>query len=128
MSATRVVPLYTCEDVDRTVVWYRDVFGAEIGETFEDEGKMVGAEVLYGAVRIWLGQDDFQKGRDRQKGIGFRIILETDEDIDELADGIKGRGGELLMGPEDQPWGVRLFAIADPDGFNITVSTPVQQE
>ena len=98
------------------MAWYRDVFGAEIGETFEEEGKMVGAEVLYGAARIWLGQDDFQKGRDRQKGIGFRIILETDEDIDEQADAIKGRGGELLMGPEDQPWGVRLFTMADPDG------------
>ena len=84
--------------------------------------------MIYGAARIWLGQDDFQKGRDRQKGIGFRIILETEEDIDQLATGIQSRGGELLMGPEDQPWGVRLFAMADPDGFNITVSTAVQQE
>lgn len=128
MSATRVVPIYTCEDIGETVAWYRDILGAEIGKTFEEEGRMVGAEVHYGAARIWLGQDDFQKGRDRQKGVGFRIILETDDDIDELAAGIESRGGELLMGPEDQPWGVRLFALADPDGFNITVSTPVRQE
>lgn len=127
MSATRVVPIYTCEDVARTVAWYRDILGAEIGETFEEEGKMVGAEVLYGAARIWLGQDDFQKGRDRQKGVGFRIILEIEENIDELAAGIKERGGMLLMGPEDQSWGVRMFALADPDGFKISVSTPVQQ-
>lgn len=128
MSATRVVPIYTCEDVADTVAWYRDVLGAQIGKTFEEEGKLVGAEVLYGAARIWLGQDDFQKGKDRQKGVGFRIILETEEDIDQLAAGIEERGGVLLMGPEDQPWGARIFALADPDGFNISVSTPVQQE
>lgn len=127
MSATRVVPIYTCEDIDRTVAWYRDVFGAEIGETFEDAGKMVGAEVMYGEARIWLGQDDFRKGRNRQKGVGFRIILETEDDLDQLAEGIQARGGQLLTGPEDQPWGVRLFAVADPDGFNITVSTRAQQ-
>ena len=126
MSATRVVPIYTCEDLEKTVAWYHDILGAEIGETFEHEGKLVGAEANYGAARIWLGQDDFQKGTDRQKGVGFRIILETEDDIDDLAEGIKQRGGELLMGPQDVDWGARMFAVADPDGFNITISKRTQ--
>ncbi len=128
MSATRVVPIYTANDIEKTVAWYRDILGAEIGETFEDEGKLVGAAVQYGSVEIWLSQDDFGKGKDRQKGEGFRIILETDQSVDELAAGIKDRGGELLTEPEDQPWGVRMFAVADPDGFKLTVSTPVASE
>ena len=125
MSANRVVPVYTCNDLEETVAWYRDVFGAEIGKTFEHEGKLVGAEAIYGEAAIWLGQDDFAKGHDREKGVGFRIILETEGDVDQLAAGIAERGGEILTGPEDQPWGVRIFAVADPDGFNISVSTPV---
>jgi len=125
MSATRIIPIYTVNDVVKSVAWYRDILGAEIGETFEDEGKMVGAAVQYGGAGIWLNQDDFEKGRDRPKGEGFRIILETDQNVDELAAGIEERGGELLMGPEDQPWGVRIFAVADPDGFKISVSTPI---
>lgn len=128
MSATRVVPIYTANDLEKTVSWYRDILGAEIGETFEEEGKLVGAAVQYGHVEIWLSQDDFAKGQDRQKGEGFRIILETDQSVDELADGIKERGGEVLTGPEDQSWGVRMFAVADPDGFKITISTPVVNE
>ncbi len=128
MSATRVVPIYTADDLEKTVAWYRDVFGAQIGKTFEHEGKMVGAAILYGAAELWYGQDDFAKGRDRQKGEGFRIIFETDQNVDELANGIKERGGEILTGPEDREWGVRMFAVADPDGFKISVSTPMAKE
>lgn len=128
MSATRLIPIYTANDIDKTVARYRDVFGAEIGETFEEEGKTVGAAVRYGTVEMWLSQDDFAKGQDRPKGEGFRIILETDQNVDELAAGIKQRGGQLLTEPEDQSWGVRMFAVADPDGFKITISTPMASE
>jgi uncharacterized glyoxalase superfamily protein PhnB len=128
MGATRVVPIYTANDLEKSVAWYRDVLGCEVGQTFEEEGKLVGAALEYGQVGFWFGQDDFAKGRDRQKGEGFRIILETEEDVDALAAGIKDRGGELLTEPEDQPWGVRMFAIADPDGFKISISTPVEKE
>lgn len=128
MGATRVFPMYTVEDIDKSVAWYRDVFGGEVAKTFEHEGKAVGAAINYGQIGIWLSQDDFKKGRERQKGEGFRIILETEESVDELAAGIKERGGELLMGPEDQPWGSRVFAVADPDGYKISVSTPFKEE
>ena len=125
MSATKVTPIYTASDIEKTVAWYRDILGAEIGQTFEEEGKLVGAAVQYGVVEIWLTQDDFAKGEDRQKGEGFRIIFETDQDIDALAAGIQERGGELAIEPTDQPWGVRMFAVADPDGFKMSVSTPM---
>lgn len=128
MSATRVVPIFTADDLDKTVTWYRDVFGAEIGETFEHEGKLVGAAILYGAAEMWFSQDDFAKGKDRHKGEGFRIIFETDQSVDDLAAGIRDRGGKILSGPEDQEWGVRMFAVADPDGFKITVSTPAAND
>lgn len=125
MSATRVVPIYTASDLDKTVAWYRDVFGAEITQTFEHEGKLVGAAVQYGEAEMWFSQDDFAKGEDRPKGEGFRIIFETNQDIDQLAAGIRERGGELTMEPTDQEWGVRMFALVDPDGFKISISTPV---
>lgn len=128
MSATRVVPIYTVNDIDKTVAWYRDVLGAEVTQSFEDEDKLVGAAVQYGSVEMWFSQDDFAKGRDRPKGEGFRIILETDQNVDELAAGIKERGGELTMEPTDQEWGARIFALADPDGFKISFSTPMPAE
>ena len=70
-----------------------------------------------------LGQDDFQKGRDRQKGVGVRLYCTTGQDIDTLAADIEARGGELAQKPTDQPWGARDFAVVDPDGFAISIST-----
>jgi hypothetical protein len=38
-----------------------------------------------GEARINLSQDDWKKGRDRQKGVGMRIFVSTTQDIDQLA-------------------------------------------
>lgn len=73
MGATRLTPIFTADDLEKSVAWYRDVLGWEVGETFEEEG-------------------------------------------------------ELLTEPEDQPWGGRMFAVADPDGFKVSISTPVKDE
>jgi catechol 2,3-dioxygenase-like lactoylglutathione lyase family enzyme len=69
-----------------------------------------------------IGQDDWQKGRDRRKGEGFRIYCETKKNVDELAKRIEAKGGRLDQGPTDQPWGVRDIAVTDPDGFKITIA------
>jgi uncharacterized glyoxalase superfamily protein PhnB len=74
-------------------------------------------------VTFWLGQDDWQKGRDRVKGVGFRIYCTTTQDIDGLAARIKARGGRLAQEPKDEPWGGRNLAVLDPDGFAITIAS-----
>jgi uncharacterized glyoxalase superfamily protein PhnB len=118
-----VMPTMTVEDIQASIAWYRDVLGFVIEDTIEHEGKTVGASVLAGDVRFLLGQDDWAKGRDRNKGEGFRLYCVTAQDIDQLAAEIKARGCELLQEPTDQPWGTRDFALADPDGFKISIST-----
>ena len=75
-----------------------------------------------------VGQDDFAKGKDRQKGIGLRLYCVSDQDIAELAAAIKARGGTLEQEPTDQPWGARDLAVADPDGFKISISSGTGQE
>jgi hypothetical protein len=47
-----------------------------------------------GTAMIGLGQDDFAKGKDRQKGIGLRVWLNTSQDIAVLADRVTGAGLE----------------------------------
>jgi uncharacterized glyoxalase superfamily protein PhnB len=74
-------------------------------------------------VSVFLAQDDWQKGRDRVKGQGFRIYCDTSQDIDALARQVQERGGTLAEEPKDQPWGGRDFAVVDPDGFKITISS-----
>ncbi len=121
-----VMPAMTVNDVATSVAWYRDVMGFVVADEMKHEGQLVGAVLQAGTSRFLLGQDDFQKGRDRQKGVGFRLYCTTDQDLDALATAIKARGGDLAQEPTDQPWGPRDFAIVDPDGFSISISTGME--
>ncbi len=118
----KVSPGYTVNDIEKSLAWYRDVLGGVVAERWEREGKLMGATIRTGSVEVYLGQDDWKLGRDRRKGEGFRIYCSTAQNIDKLAAGIKARGGILLHEPRTEPWGERDFAIADPDGFKITIS------
>ena len=114
---------YTVNDIEASVAWYRDILGMVLADRWTDGGKLVGAEMKAGSASIWLGQDDWKKGRDRKKGEGVRIFCKTAQDVDGLAGAIKSRGGSLDHDPQDQSWGQRDFGITDPDGYKITVST-----
>jgi uncharacterized glyoxalase superfamily protein PhnB len=113
----------TVGDLHKSIAWYRDVAGFYVGELWRENGEVRGAEVMAGAARFYLGQDDWAKGRDRKKGEGMRLHLTTAQNVDEIAAGIKQRGGKLDSEPTDMPWGTRAFALTDPDGFKLTISS-----
>jgi uncharacterized glyoxalase superfamily protein PhnB len=123
MTLSSVAPSFTVDDVEKSVAWYRDVLGFVLAERWEHDGKLMGGEMRAGRVIVMIGQDDWKKGRDRVKGEGFRLYCETAEDVDRLAQRIKARGGTLAQEPRDESWGARAFAVEDPDGFKITIST-----
>ena len=117
-----VAPSFTVNDVEKSLGWYRDVMGFAVGNRWEANGKLLGAELKAGPVVFMIGQDDWKRGRDRQKGVGFRLYCKTDQDVDRMAAGIKARGGTLAQEPRDEEWGARAFTVDDPDGFKITIS------
>lgn len=118
-----ISPSLTVNDLQASIAWYRDVMGFMVAETWEHEGKVAGVSLKAGNVYISLSQDDWAKGRDRVKGEGFRLYLTTGQDIDEIADAIKARGGKLASEPADQPWGARTFNLVDPDGYKLTFTS-----
>jgi uncharacterized glyoxalase superfamily protein PhnB len=116
----KIAPSLTATDLQRSIAFYRDVLGFVIGEEWRQDGVLAGCEIHAGSVTFMLGQDDFKKGRDRQKGVGSRFYCHTAQDVDRLAAEIKARGGMLDQEPQDMPWGERVFMITDPDGFKLT--------
>lgn len=123
-----VMPALTVDDIAASLAWYRDVVGFFVADEMKDAGgNVTGAVLRAGEVGLLISQDDFKKGRSRQKGAGLRLYCETRQDVDRLAAEIEARGGILAHGPTDQPWGARDFAIVDPDGFAISVSTGVKK-
>ncbi len=114
-------PGFTVNDLEKSLVWYRDVLGFVVEERWEQNGKLTGVSLQAGKVTFMIGQDDWGKGRDRKKGEGFRVYCTTTQDVDALARRIEARGGKLDQQPRDQPWGTRDFSLTDPDGFKITI-------
>ena len=115
-----IAPSLTATDLQRSIAFYRDVLGFIIGDEWREKGALLGVELHAGAVTFMLSQDDFAKGRDRQKGVGTRFYCSTAQDIDRFAGQIRERGGVLDQEPKDMPWGARVFMISDPDGFKLT--------
>jgi uncharacterized glyoxalase superfamily protein PhnB len=110
----------TVDDLERSLAFYVDGLRFHVKDRWERDGRLLGVEMLAGACMIGLSQDDWAKGRDRTKGVGLRIYLETSQDVDTVASGLRRRGVPL-RGPEDSPWGSRAIHVTDPDGYQLTL-------
>ena len=71
---------------------------------------------------VRLLQLSYPHGLDRTKGVGISLRLTTSQNIDDLANQIRERGGVLETEPRDMA-GVRMFRLLDPDGFKLVVSS-----
>lgn len=120
--ARATTPSLTVKDLPRSIAWYRDVAAFLVEETWERDGKVVGATLKAGEIELWLTQDDGAKGWDRAKGEGISLQFTTVQDVDMLAQGMKERGAALEGEPADMPWGARVFRVKDPDGFKLAFS------
>ena len=115
---------FTVNDISASMRWYCDVLGFLVKQRWEDKGVLRGAELAAGDATVFIGQDDWEKGRDRLKGEGVRLYfyVQARKDVDRLAEGIRSRGGSLASEPQDA-WGARSFSLVDPTGYKITISS-----
>ena len=125
LQAKSLVPTMTVNDLDASLRFYRDGLGFAVKEEHKEEGKLLGVMLEAGSAVIGIAQDDFTKGRDRVKGIGSRIYINTDQDIEALAKQAKSAGVTKMEGPAPLPWGPMAFTVTDPDGFKLTISKPM---
>jgi uncharacterized glyoxalase superfamily protein PhnB len=122
LQAKTISPTLTVNDLQRSVAFFEGLgFGVE--ERWEENGILLGVMLRAGEGRINLSQDDWKKGRDREKGVGMRIFISTTQDVDQLAAHAKKAGVALDAEPHDTPWGSRAFEVTEPSGFRLTISS-----
>ena len=123
LQAKTIMPSITVDDVQKSVKFFEGLgFGVE--ERWEEEGVLTGVMLRAGNAQIGLSQDDWKKGRDRKKGVGMRLYLETTQDINATAARAKAAGIKLDSEPRDTEWGSRAFEVTEPSGFLLTISSP----
>src|SRR6202022_27470 len=59
-------------DLERSIHFYVEGLGFSVKERWERDGRLMGVMLLAGTCELGLAQDDWAKGRDRVKGVGFR--------------------------------------------------------
>ena len=125
LDAQSLAPSMTVKDLGQSSAWYRDVLGFRIEEQHERDGQLRAVSFSAGPIRIMLNQDDGAKGFDRIKGLGVSLYITTQQSIDEIADRVKAKGFTLEAEPADMPWGVRMIALRDPDGYKLVFAKPL---
>jgi uncharacterized glyoxalase superfamily protein PhnB len=120
VQISAIIPTITVDDLQKSISFY-EVLGFTIDERWEDKGTLLGVMLRAGKSEIGLNQDDWQKGRDRKKGIGVRLSLSTPQNVDEIAKRAKSAGITLKSEPHDTEWKSRAFEVVDPSGFLLTI-------
>ncbi len=120
VQISAIVPTLTVDDLQKSITFY-EALGFTIDERWEEEGKLLGVMLRAGKSRIGLNQDDWQKGRDRKKGIGVRLSISTPGSVDEIAKRARNAGITLKSEPHDTEWQSRAFELIDPSGYLLTI-------
>jgi uncharacterized glyoxalase superfamily protein PhnB len=123
LQVKTITPNLTVDDLQASIGFF-EALGFAVDERWEDKGTLNGVMLRAGTSYIGLSQDDWKKGRDRKKGAGMRIFIETAQDIDAIAKRAKQAGVKLDSGPQDTSWGSRAFEVTEPSGFLVTISSP----
>jgi predicted lactoylglutathione lyase len=116
-----IMPSFTANDLQLSLAWYRDGLGFYVAQRWEEGGRLEGVMLKAGTCEFSLSQDDFSKGRDRAKGVGFRLWCTTTQDVDAIAARLRAFGGKIVEEPGER-YDTYGFTAQDPDGFKITIS------
>lgn len=123
LHGTGVMPSLTVNNLQQSLEFFSGL-GFEVEDRWEQDGKLMGAMLKAGDARLGLSQDDGKKGTNRTKGVGMRIYIEAEDDIDQIAARAKKSGVALTREPHDTDWGSRAFEATDPSGFLLTITSP----
>jgi uncharacterized glyoxalase superfamily protein PhnB len=78
------------------------------------DGTIGHAETELGGALIMLGPPSIH-GDSPSRGVSTMINVYAD-DVDQHYDTARSAGAEIVLEPEDQPWGERRYQAKDPEG------------
>src|SRR6185503_17038007 len=110
----RVLPCLLVSDMRRSLDFYIDVLGFTQTGYYPIESEPIRTEVRRDGVAIVLLAEAAHRLYETPAFSGALYIFP--ESIDRLAEELRGKV-PFTWGPEDTDFGMREFAIRDPDGY-----------
>ncbi len=111
------------EDLRAAKAFYRDVFDVDV--VFEDDSSVcVKFDRLFvNLLEVSSAAKQVEPGAvaGRDAGSRFQLSIWVD-DVDAVCALLKRRGVELLTGPIDREWGMRIATFTDPAGHSWEVA------
>ena len=131
LTATKITPNLIVSNVERSLAFYTEVLGFARGMTVPDASPFVFASVTSGPVEIFLNdKSTTAKESPQMAGLAFgggnTMFIEV-ENVDALHDAVATRA-TIVMPIHTQWYGMREFAITDPDGYVITFAQRVNAD
>jgi catechol 2,3-dioxygenase-like lactoylglutathione lyase family enzyme len=125
---TSLTPNLVVSDIAKSTAFYRDVVGFSVKQTVPDQEPFVFVWLERGPVQVFLNdlatvQQHLPAAAGNIGGSGMYIIVSG---LDALHDEVSNRTA-LVMLMTKQFYGMREFAVADPDGHVITFAEPYQE-
>jgi uncharacterized glyoxalase superfamily protein PhnB len=114
----QAVPEIPVGNVDKAAEYYVKVLGFNF-DWGDDEGGIGG--ISQGDCRMFLTNAAFCKHYSNGGTVVVWLNLGSKDEVDELYGRWCDAGARILAEPEDKPWHLREFRVADPDGNQLRV-------
>jgi uncharacterized glyoxalase superfamily protein PhnB len=128
---TSVTPNLFVQDIDRSTSFYRDALGFSVKQTVPDAAPFVFVWLERDGVAVFLNDPkaadhDYPDASRRPPG-GTATMFFIVEDVDAFHAAV-ARQVRVIMPLKTQFYGMREFAIEDPDGHILTFAQRVAED
>lgn len=126
MTATKTVASLGVADIQRSLEFYRTLFGFQIADSYEQDGDMVWCWLQTGGADLMLQQlsEEQQITLDPAIGQSWVLFMRV-QDIHAVHRQLRRAGGEA-EDIRETSYGTLEFVAKDPDGYDLWVNMPVE--